>query len=487
MNSWVHSRAYQADFSHESEQMTKKLIMAVVVVGALVGSYFYLRTHAQVSIGMLEGKTVKSYRGDLVVPITASGKIEPLSVVQIKGKASGEVVETPFTDGAMVRKGDMIVRLDRADEQRNYDRAKADQERARIALERAELAVKEKEDVAIPRAVAALAQSQSSLALALYDLEKVKRLQGIREADPNLDTLTGREFKDAKARYDMEVAALEVRKAEVEQANIAKDLATLEVDTAQETLTTATKTLEDAAERLSETTVVSPIDGMVLKRHVQTGEVVQSGKTSLTGGTVLMEIADVSEIYAVVNVDEADIGQVRQLAPPSARPGPTATQPATLPSDIVDKEQVVEITIESFRDEKFFGQIERIAPQSQLMQAIATFQVWIRITSENRNKLIGLLNTQAEAHFTVNSVKDAVLVNYDAIMRDPNGEGYGVYVQVFDPESKKTDEEFRPCTFGMDNGIDVEVVEGLAAGETVYTQLPMKTRREKEAEESEKE
>jgi len=211
---------------------------------------------------------------------------------------------------------------------------------------------------------------------------------------------------------------------------------------------------------------------------------VQSGTTSLTGGTVLMEIADVSDIYAVVNVDEADIGEVRELAPPSAVPGPTATQPATLPAHVFDKNELVEVTVESFPHEKFFGVIERIAPQSQLMQAIATFKVWIRITSDNKQELIGLLNTQAEAHFTVKSVTDAILVSYDAIKKDPNGEGYGVFVPVTNPETHKRDYEFRACKFGIDNGIDVEVIEGLQPGDEVYVRLPQKTQKEKEAEEN---
>jgi len=464
--------------------MTKKVIIALVAVAVVGGGYYYVRTHAQVSIELLEGKTVTSYRGDLVVPITASGKIEPLSVVQIKGKASGEVVRTPFSDGAMVRKGDVIVELDPADEQRNVDRARAEYERARIALERARLAVREKELVAIPAAEARVAQAKARVALAKFELDKVTRLKNMVAADPSREIMAPREYKDAKAQYELESAGLRAAEAELEQAKITKALAELEVETAQEAVTTAKKSLEDAEQRLRETRVISPIDGMVLKRHVQTGEVVQSGKTSLTGGTVLMEIADVSEIYAVVNVDEADIGMVRQLAPPSARPGPAATQPVTLPAGIVDEAKPVEIMVESFRDEKFTGQIERIAPQSQVIQAIATFKVWIRITSPNRAKLIGLLNTQAEAHFMVRSVQDAVLVSYDAIKRDPNGDGYGVYVQVEDPETHRPKPEFRRCRFGMDNGIDVEVIEGLEPGEVVYTQLPLKVKRAEEEEEA---
>lgn len=460
----------------------KKLIITIVVLVLVVGGYYYVRQHAQVSIGLLEGKVMESYRGDLVVPITASGKIEPASIIEIKGKASGEVQKTPFKDGMMVRKGDIIIRLDPQDEQRNVVRSKSDAARANITVTQASISLRERTLVGLPLAEAKSMQAKAREELAKREFENEQKLKQMRDADPKFDAASLRDYLDAKARWEIEQAGVKASQAELDQAKLAIETANLEVDAAKETLATAQKTLEDAEERLRETTVLSPIDGMVLSRRVQIGEVVQSGKTSLTGGTILMEIADVSDVYAVVNVDEADIGQVRELAPPSARPGPTASQPVTFPEGAVDMHQKVEVTVETFRDEKFYGLIERISPQSQLVQAIATFKVWIRMVSENRDKLIGLLNTQAEAHFKVNSVRNAVLVNYDAIMKDPNGDSFGVFVRVVDPVTGKPKAEFRKCKFGLDNGIDAEVIEGLDVGVKVYTQLPQKTRKEQEAE-----
>jgi len=288
----------------------KKLIVTILVIVILGGVYYYLRTHAQVKLGILEGKTTKAYRGDLVRPITASGKIEPDTVVKIKGEASGEVVETPFNEGAMVRKDDVIVRLDPDDEQRNVDQATADYESAKIALEQAELAKKDRTEAGI-----ALAESQVQQAKARvirtqteYDIKKplTQPSSGMPMAVPT------EEWSMLEATLLEYKANLAAAQAHEIQARLAAEQAELEIRTAKERLTTAQKRLEDARERLKETTVVSPIDGMVLSRQVQIGEMVQSGTTSLTGGTVLMEIADVSDIYAVVNVDEADIGEVRR-------------------------------------------------------------------------------------------------------------------------------------------------------------------------------
>ena len=474
----------------------KKLILAILVVGALAGIYFALQ-NAPVTLGFLEGKTAVSHRGDLVVPITASGKIEPSNVVQIKGKASGEVTETPFKDGSMVKKGDVILKLDPQDEERTVFRAQSDFNRAKITVDKAELAARESETVGLPLAQSKLDQAAAQEELAHREFLNQEKLRQMGDSSSGFQPTSPREFDDAKARWEVQKAAVAAANSEVNQAKLAVDNAKFEVTAAKEAMDGAKRVLEEAQQRLKETTVLSPIEGMVLARHVQIGEVVQSGKTSLTGGTVLMELADVNEIYAVVNVDEADIGQVRELAPVSARPGPRdaqdsslaesrpASQPdaplATLPEGTIELGQKVEVTVETFRDEKFYGVIERIAPQSQLVQAIATFKVRIKITSENRPKLIGLLNTQAEAHFKVNSVRNAVLVSYDAIKKDPNGDRYGVYVQVTDPATGKAKAEFKKCKFGLDNGIDAEVVEGLDVGVKVYTVMPQQTRKEQQA------
>lgn len=466
----------------------KKLILFIVIVGLLVGCYSLVLKYGQVGGALLEGQKVRVHRGDLEVPITASGRIEPASIAQIKGKASGEVINIPQKIGEMVAKGDVIVQLDRSDEQRNYDRAKADYDRATIALERAIITKEEAAKVGIP-----MAQAELNQALARRDLIKVEYdfKKGVEAKSPT--AISPQEVATITARYDEAKAAVAAAEAKMEQARIAERYAEKDVSTMRQNVEMAEKQLDETKQRLDETTIVAPSDGMVLKQYVRVGEVVQSGKTSLTGGTVLLDLADVSSIYAVVNVDEADIGLVRQLSPPSARPGPPEEESAernaegtpvkdavALPENTIDTNGEVDVTVESFPAERFRGVIERIAPQSELSAAIATFKVWIRIVSPNRTMLVGLLNSQAEAHFTAKSVQDAILVSYDAFQKNPSGDGFGVYV----PTSSLKKYEFRPCEFGRDNGIDVQVIKGLQEGEEVYTQLPQMTRRqEKMAEE----
>lgn len=457
----------------------KKLIVGIILVGILAGGYWYLSQKARLTFEALEGKRTTVTRGDLVRPITASGKIEPANIVKVKGEASGIVVEAPFNEGAMVKKGDLIVRLDPQDEQRNVDSAQADYDRTEIALELAKLSLEQQSNEGLIMAEAHVLQAEARQLRAQVEYDhKIPLTQPSGGLPPPVNREEWEQVRAAKMEAD---AAVKAARGELAQAQRAVQQARLQIRTAEENLKAAQKRLEETKKHLSETKVLSPIDGMILSRDVQIGEPAQSGTKSLMGGTLLMSIADVSQIYAVVNVDEADIGEVRSVAPVSAVPGTPTTRLAEPRPGVFDQDETVDVTVESFPGEKFQGVIERIAPQSQLVAAIATFKVWIRITSPNREKLIGLLNTQAEARFSVKSVTNAVLVSYDAMKKNPEGEGYGVYTVVKTPQPGKPKYEFRLCKFGIDNGIDVEVLEGLEPGEEVYTVLPQMTQREREA------
>jgi multidrug efflux pump subunit AcrA (membrane-fusion protein) len=291
-------------------------------------------------------------------------------------------------------------------------------------------------------------------------------------------------------------------------ANIAIKLAEKEIDRAHSAVVTAERKYQDAQERLDETEVRSPIDGMIVTKYRNVGEMIQSGTQSLTGGTVLMEVADVDQVFMLASVDEADIGQVRAMAPPEARPGadpsaatqpaaamgngggnpnkPTSTQPTTqmVEQDTIEEDTEVTITVEAFPDDKFKGVIERIWPEAETRQAVATFQVRIRLTSENRDKVRHLVNMQAEAEFTSVPMKDVLLVPYEAVRRGP-GDDLGVYVPVPKEDGRGERPKFVPCKFGPDNGIDVVVLKGVEDGQRIYTKLPIKTQREREAEEAE--
>ncbi len=463
----------------------KKIVIAVVILWALVGGYFYLRT-LRIRITPFEAEIKVARRGDLSIPIKASGKIQPRSKREIKSRASGEIIPREPSEvevGQIVRQGDVLVKLKEDYERRSRDARKEALTQARIAVAMAEIDLRQRKEVAIPAAEAARKRAAANLKRVTAEyLFKENLLKTNPDAIPPVEWVT------IQSQYEIAQADLAAAQADLDKAKLSVEAGEKDVERLRSAAVSAERQLEDAEERLRETTVRSPIDGMILQRFRNVGEMIQSGTESLTGGTVLMEIADISEVYMIASVDEADIGKVREMAPANARPGmqvaPAATsQPTTayVEQDVIEERTPVEITVEAFPDDLFHGEIERIAPESVVQQAVATFEVRIRITSPNRDKIRGLAGIQAEAKFTSVPVKGAVLVPYEAIMRDEKTNEQGVYVPVIRPGSREEEPEFRPCRLGQDNGVDVVVLSGIEPGQRVYTKLPVKTRTEKKA------
>ena len=485
----------------------KKLIGFVIVVG-VVGGAFALLQRAQLQFSVLAGQMAKVTRGDLTVPITASGTIEPRRRAEIKSKASGTVIEIRFQPGDMVKGpdpaevaaqrkaglarglgGEVLVRLSTEDEQRNVSIATIEKARATANEKKAQVTLDERKKtvpINVSMAKAKLASAKAALKQAK---ETWDRMQILRPSspDPKTDYASFREYVMARWTYEESLAQRESMEANVESAeagSLTIDLAEQDVKLANETLATAEMALAEANLRLSETEIRSPISGMVTRtrggRIVEVGEVISSGKTSLTGGTALMEIADISELYVMAKVDESDIGRVLMLAKPDARPGPRGESALPTPKHNVVGRPVT-IHVDAFPEDEFQGEIERILPEAERIGAVTRYDVRIRLTSDNRDMLQGVLGLQADVEFTSQSVENTLLVPYDAVKKDASLE-LGVYVAVPKENGTGFDERFRPCRFGLDDGLFVQVLEGVQEGETVYTVRPRKTQAQQKAE-----
>jgi multidrug efflux pump subunit AcrA (membrane-fusion protein) len=116
-----------------------------------------------------------------------------------------------------------------------------------------------------------------------------------------------------------------------------------------------------ASERLKDTVLRSPMDGIVLTKDVDKGQIISSGISSVSGGTTIATIADLSLVYIRSDVDETDIGKVK-------------------------KGQAVRITPEAYPDSVLEGKVESIAPQSKTVQNVTTFEVTCKV--ENKSGLL---------------------------------------------------------------------------------------------------
>jgi multidrug efflux pump subunit AcrA (membrane-fusion protein) len=451
----------------------KNAVIFILVLATIVTGYVAATSKLRLSIEGLEGKTEKIIRGDLTLPINATGEVRPMRRVEVKSEASGEVIEIASFGGDRIKAGDLLIRLQPDDEQRSVNRAQLDLEVAEARLEEARIALRQTRTADLQSAQAQVDQLEENARFAKFRLEKLVALPEHQRSEE--------EMLQRETTYKGQVAQLQSTKAALERAKLAIPRAEQTVKQAEATYETARNNLGDAQKRLAETDIVAPIDGILADIRTQIGEVIQGGKTTLTGGTVLAVILDVERLIVKAEVDESDIGRVLAIAPPWATPGHEGNvrMPADLAEASASTKHPPVITVESFRDEEFGGVIERIYPEPKTLSGVVTYLVDVVITSANRDRL--LPGMRADVSFTSEHAENVVLCPNEAI-REGMGGKLGVYIPKPDAPPEERETEFIPCKFGLDNGNYSEVREGLTEGTVVYTKLPVKTDREKERE-----
>jgi len=457
----------------------KRAIIVVVIAGLVVAAWVKLRSF-KLTPGFLEGKTALVGRGDLTIPISGTGEIQPKSRTEIKPEASGEVVEIPVEAGTIVAANALLIRLNPEDEDRSVKRMRNELDRANATLEQMRLRLEERKTTSLAQIDARIKSVQAQISESEFRLEKLKKLDANDTGYTRAD-----EMIQAQAHFDQLSAQLDGLTADRAQAEIAIELAQRDVVLAEKTVESAQTNLHDAEKRLRDTEIRSPCDGMVTNIRVEVGAVVQGGRTTITGGTVLANVADISDIYVRTEVSDADIGAVLWLAPARARPGgevlaeriaASGVDLLINTSGVLTRDSTVgvpvKVRVDAFPDQEFQGYIERIFPEPVKLQNIVTYLVDILVTSPNSDLLKLTMGMQADVEFTAQSVHNVLLVPHDAIRRGPAGD-LGVYV----PE-KGGDGEVRPrfvnCRFGLDNGLYAELIEGegVAEGTEVYIKMP---------------
>ncbi len=447
----------------------KNVLIAILTIVTVVVGYVAATSRLRLSLEGLEGKTEALKRGDLTVPINATGEILPTRRVVIKAEASGEVIEIARQPGDRVSAGDLLVRLQRDDEERSVNRAMLDLKVAQARREEARINLRQARTADLQAATANVQQIEASIKLARYRAER---------ADENPDLYHEEERLQRSSAYESQLAQLESARATREKVKLAVPRAEQVLQQAEATYETFKSNLGDAKKRLAKTDIISPIDGIVAQIRTQIGEVIQGAKTTITGGTELAVVLDMNKLVVRAEVDEADIGRVLAIAPPWAKPGHAAEaqMPEDLPGAAGSMEHLPVITVESFREEEFTGIIERVYPEPRSLSGVVTYLVDVVIISENRDRL--LPGMRADVRFTSEHVEDVVLCPNEAI-REGSGGQLGVYVPQEGAVPTQRQTEFVPCKFGLDNGNYSEVRAGLKEGAIVYTKLPTKRDRDK--------
>jgi HlyD family secretion protein len=252
-------------------------------------------------------------------------------VIEVKSKASGLIVKMPVETGSQVNSGDLLVQVDTRDVKNQYDQAMADLRSAQASLE--------------------VAQAQQQRSVDLYKQR----------------VITTQEYETAQ----------------------------LALTQAQGQIVRATTNVDLAKQRLEDATVVAPVAGTIIEKPVALGQVIASATGSVSGGTTLLRMADLSKVRMRALVNETDIGSVRAG-------------------------QEARVTVDAYPDRPFLGAVEKIEPQAVVQQSVTMFPVIVSLDNKDgflkpgMNGEVSLLvdrreNVLAVANDAVRTLREAAI------------------------------------------------------------------------------
>lgn len=393
---------------------SRKWIWIVVVVLVLAGAAAGVRAALKPSKEIDPSKLASIEKGSIAKSVVATGKIEPRSTVEVKSKASGIVKKLYVDYGDFVKQGQVLAELDKEELQARLRESKANVQAAEASEEAATAALERNKVEA----------EGPDLPFLKSGLDRAQKLHKEGLIAQNL-------VEDAEKLYQM---ALNKKSAAVRALAVSRaDITRAKAQVAQ-----ARAMLERTEEDLRNSTIVSPIDGLVLSRDVEIGNAVSSILVLGSNATLLFKLGDVSDVFVRGKVDQADIGKVYD--------GQTAR-----------------IVVESFRDRKFEGKVYKISPLGVEKDNVTTFEVQVSIRNPG-NELKA--NMSANAEIILEEKHDVLLVPEAAVVYDKQRKAS---VEIPDPAAEKGRRKVE-VTLGISNGVKTELVAGLKQDQKVILQ-----------------
>ena len=385
-------------------------LIAGTLVLAAAGAWGY-STLSGASANIDPSRLVTVETGTMLRSVVATGKVEPITKVEIKSKANG-IIERLLVDvDQIVQPGQVLAELDKENLTARLREARANLQAAEAAHEAA-VAQLRKNEIEAESPDVEFAKRNHARAEQLFD-QKLVSQSALDEARTALD--------QAQNRQRAASGQLVIARARVAEAM---------ANTAQ-----ARAAVERAEEELANATIKAPIRGTVLTRDVEVGSPVSSILNLGANATLVMTLGDIERVFVRGRVDEADIGQV-QLG------------------------QAARITTETFRDRVFDGRVTQISPIGVERDNVTTFEVEVSI--ENPGKELKA-NMTANAEIILEQFPGSLLVPEAAVTYDAQRNTFVDVVDAGAPDGRRR----VAVKVGVGNGTKIQVLTGLNAGDRV--------------------
>ncbi|MDD5090976.1 MAG: efflux RND transporter periplasmic adaptor subunit [Candidatus Wallbacteria bacterium] len=370
----------------------------------------------------------KIENGSIIINVSASGSVRSNFDVEIKSKSSGQVIKLPFDISDAVEKGELIAELDPTDELRNVERKRIGLFNDKAGYDKAissynKLLV---ESSSSEKSVAAkLASSKTAFDNARNKLSRQKEFFKNR-------FISTEEIETVQESYDRAHNSLiQIQLEKDNLVTLIDDIRTrsAEVALALNRVRMAELDLADAELRLAETKIYSPIDGFVVERQSQLGQIVASGISNVGGGTALFKISDLSRLFIETAIDESDISKLEV--------GNRAS-----------------INVEAYPDKRFLGEVIRIGIKGNEQSNIVTFKVEIEVIDEDMHLLKPGMTANVE--IMVASARNVLVAPAKGVFGDKDG----FYVKLPGDKTKRV-------KVGLKSIDRYEIIEGLTEGEEI--------------------
>ena len=350
---------------------------AIVVVLLIGGGAFAItRKPSTASEKIDEALVLTMKRGELAIDVVETGKVQPREKVEIKSKVAGQVDKVLVDEGEKVKKGQLLLRLDPTDYRREVARCEAD-----------------------------VAQAKNGIEFAGLQLERKKRglaERGVSQAD-----------------VDMSENEVKVKKVMLQTAMVA---------------------LGAAEDRLRYTQIPSPMDGTVIQRGIQSGEVVTPGVQATFEGKPLLTVADLTTLVVKAEFNQIDVARI-QLG------------------------QKVTLTLDALPGKTLTGKVTRIAPASTQPKGkeVEVFPIEAVVEGDSAGVRPGMT---ADLRVHLDRKPNVFSLPIEAVVKEKDS-GKSFVTKVLSLEGGKAKTEKVEIKTGAKNDREVEITDGVKEGDKI--------------------
>ena len=449
-----------------------KVTIGIVLLAAIGGGTFASIQYR--NRGLVEVQTGTATHGTLTALVSASGEIKPRTYTNLAANAQGRIVELMVVEGARVRKGDVVARIERVQATADVQAAQANVAQAQADVAAAEIGLKASDDNLAVQA-ATIERAHGSVALAKANFDRIaNQWEG--------GLIAKQEYDRSKSEHEQQQISLREAELRLNQMRTQRAQTAASIGSSQRRVAQMQAQLDRVLDILARHDVIAPLDGVVTNLPVRLGETVVPGVQN-SAASAVMTIADMSLITAEVKIDETDIVNVKLG-------------------------QAVEVSIDALPDQKFPGHVIEIGNSALLRSSGAVASNSATSSTEAKDfKVVIALDRPPEAirpglsctvKITTATHNDVISIPIQALTVRQKGDLDAVQAErdrkdrkepkvttdsnsPIDLEVQKANREevlgvfvvksglaeFRPVETGISGATNIEITTGLESGEEI--------------------